>query len=366
MQVFDLREQLTGDYTRYVQSFLTVRDRRIREQVENAFSEGLVTPEPLIQLNPAFEPGESIDELADSGVLHEECRRIFRVRKEEGPDGRGEPLRLYRHQAEAVKRARTGNSYVLTTGTGSGKSLAYIVPIVDHVLRNGTGRGIQAIVVYPMNALANSQVGELEKFLCRGYPTGQPPVSFRRYTGQEGHDEKQEIIANPPDILLTNFVMLELILTRPDEAPLVRQAAGLRFLVLDELHTYRGRQGADVALLVRRAREAFGSERLQCVGTSATLAGPGTPEEQREEVARVASLLFGTGVAPENVIGETLRRRTVDIDPMDPDVRAALTESVRSGARDLPREPAAFARHPLAAWVETTFGVSSDGEEGEY
>ena len=78
--------------------------------------------------------------------------------------------------AKRIKKAKEGKSYVLTTGTGSGKSLAYIVPIVDHVLRNGSGRGIQAIVVYPMNALANSQGEELKKFLEKGYPEGQPPV----------------------------------------------------------------------------------------------------------------------------------------------------------------------------------------------
>ena len=219
------------------------------------------------------------------GVLHEEARRVFKLGKAEGAET---PLRLHRHQADAVKTARTGASYVLTTGTGSGKSLAYIVPIVDHVLRRGSGKGIQAIVVYPMNALANSQAGELEKFLRAGYPDGKGPVTFRRYTGQESDDDRREIIANPPDILLTNYVMLELILTRPFERKLVEAARGLQFLVLDELHTYRGRQGADVALLARRVREACEAKALQCVGTSATLAGPGTLDEQRAEVARVA------------------------------------------------------------------------------
>ena len=109
---------------------------------------------------------------------------------------------------------REASNYVLTTGTGSGKSLAYIVPIVDHVLRRGSGKGVQAIVVYPMNALANSQYGELEKFLCHGFPDGRGPVRFACYTGQESDAVKREIVANPPDILLTNYVMLELILTR--------------------------------------------------------------------------------------------------------------------------------------------------------
>ena len=150
-----------------------------------------------------------------------------------------------------------GKSYVLTTGTGSGKSLAYIIPIVDQVLAakaNGTYQpGIKAIIVYPMNALANSQLGELEKFL--GIPENQQ-VTLRAVHRPGVAGEARAIIANPPDILLTNYVMLELVLTRPRERGLVKAAKGLWFLVLDELHTYRGRQGADVALLVRRLRDA--------------------------------------------------------------------------------------------------------------
>jgi ATP-dependent helicase YprA (DUF1998 family) len=142
------------------------------------------------------------------------------------------------------------------------------VPIVDHVLRAGAGRGIRALVVYPMNALANSQHGELRKFLAHGFPDGRGPVRFACYTGQESDEQKQAIVADPPDILLTNYVMLELILTRPREGGLVRAAQDLRFLVLDELHTYRGRQGSDVALLVRRVRDVLQADRLQCVGTA--------------------------------------------------------------------------------------------------
>jgi ATP-dependent helicase YprA (DUF1998 family) len=137
-------------------------------------------------------------------------------------------------------------------------------------LRNGPGKGIRAIVVYPTSALANSQAGELEKFICRGYPEGNRPVAFKRYTGQENDEENQAIIAHPPDILLTNYVMLELILTRPQEQPLIRSAQGPRYLVPDELHTYRARQGADVALLVRRTRDTLNAPELQCIGTSAT------------------------------------------------------------------------------------------------
>lgn len=161
-----------------------------------------------------------------------------------------------------------------------------------------------------MNALANSQYGELEKFLRHGYPDGKGPVTFALYTGQESDERKRAIVANPPDILLTNYVMLELLLTRPQEKNLIQAAQGLQFLVLDELHTYRGRQGADVALLVRRVRDILAATRLQCVGTSATIASAGTADEQRAEVAQVAALLFGAEVSPAHIIGETLRRAT--------------------------------------------------------
>src|SRR5207248_6650290 len=272
MNIFEFRNRLIGDYASYIQSFIQIRDPHISSYIQQKLREGVLWPEPLIQLNPLFARGESIDQLVTQGVLHRECGRVFRKDKSEDDD-RGHPLRLHMHQSEAMRVARGGQSYVLTTGTGSRKSLAYI--IVDYVLRNGSGRGISAIVVYPMNALANSQMKELEKFLQRGYPNKKGPVTFARYTGQESDEERQRIIANPPDILLTNYVMLELILTRATERRMLASKM-LQFLVLDELHTYRGRQGADVALLVRRVRDRLATGELQCVGTSATLAGVGT------------------------------------------------------------------------------------------
>jgi ATP-dependent helicase YprA (DUF1998 family) len=278
LDVFELRNCLVEDYGSYVRSFIRIKDARIEEEVKESLDEGLLWPDPLIQLNPSFETGDRIDDLVDEGILHDECARIFRAGKDHGD---GVTLRLHRHQSDAVRTAHDGHNYVLTTGTGSGKSLTYIIPIVDHVLRRGPGKGIQAIVVYPMNALANSQYGELGKFLNDGYPDRKGPITFARYTGQESDEERQRIMANPPDILLTNYVMLELILTRSQERPLVRQAQHLGFLVFDELHTYRGRQGADVAFLIRRTRELLAAENMQCVGASATLAGSGTYDEQR-------------------------------------------------------------------------------------
>jgi ATP-dependent helicase YprA (DUF1998 family) len=362
LDVFELRNRLIKDYESYVSSFIRIRDERIEEQVRQGLDEGLLWPDPLIQLNPSFKAGETVDELVEDGVLHGECARVFRAGK--GADNPGVTLRLHRHQSEAVRTARAGHNYVLTTGTGSGKSLAYIIPIVDHILRRGPGKGIQAIVVYPMNALANSQHGELTKFLNDGYPDRKGPITFARYTGQESDEERQRIMANPPDILLTNYVMLELILTRSQERPLVQQAQNLGFLVFDELHTYRGRQGADVAFLIRRVRELLAADNLRCVDTSATLAGSGTYDEQQVEISRVASRLFGAEVRPENVIGETLRRATPDRDLQDPAFVEELAGRIRGEERVPPGDYDGFIKDPLSVWIESTFGVTTEQEMG--
>jgi ATP-dependent helicase YprA (DUF1998 family)/predicted nuclease of restriction endonuclease-like (RecB) superfamily len=323
---------------------------------------GLLWPDPLVQLNPSFATGETLQQLVDNDTLHPECLRIFRDKREDGSVGA--PFQLHRHQIEGILAACAGDSYVLTTGTGSGKSLSYIVPIVDHVLRRGSGKGIQAIIVYPMNALANSQMGELEKFLSRGYPAGRSPVTYRSYTGQESDAERKEIIASPPDILLTNYVMLELVLTRPWDYQLVEAAKGLRFLVLDELHTYRGRQGADVAMLARRLREGCDAEDLLHVGTSATLAGGGTWAEQQAEVASLASRLFGVDVKPDRVIGETLTRATRATAIAEPEFLERLRTRLQSNEPIPPGNTEAFLVDPLSIWIESTLGVREEERSG--
>jgi ATP-dependent helicase YprA (DUF1998 family) len=194
MDVFAIRDRIVRDYADYVRSFVRVRDERIRAHVDDELSRGLLWPEPLVQLNPYYELGASVDEIVDARRLHATCRQVF-ARK--GLDGTRLPLRLYRHQEQAIAAAATDQSYVLTTGTGSGKSLAYIIPIVDAILRDPRPGCIQAIIVHPMNALANSQMEELDKFLQRGLD--KPPVTYRLYTGQETPEEREEILLNPPD-----------------------------------------------------------------------------------------------------------------------------------------------------------------------
>lgn len=360
MNVFDLRNRLVGDYASYTRSFIKIADPRIVSHVDEALDAGAFWPEPLLQLNPTFLQGGTIDDLVGEGVLHSECSRIFRIDKSDG-NHTGKQLLLHTHQREAILKAKEGKSYVLTSGTGSGKSLTYIVPIVDHILRRGSGRGIQAIIVYPMNALANSQDEELRKFLHRGYPEGKSPVRFARFTGQEKGDAREAIRSNPPDILLTNYMMLELLLTRTDDRELIRAAQGLSFLVFDELHTYRGRQGADVALLIRRCRQAFGGHDINYIGTSATMASGGTTLDQKREVAKVARSLFGVPFDASQVIGESLERATPELSFREESTLAELRAAIDSDAAP-PQDYDNFRSHPLASWIESTFGVR--GEEG--
>lgn len=348
MDVFKVRDDVIDDYRAFTQGFLTIKDPAIREKVEADIDSGLLWPEPWLALNPSFESGGSVDALATSGDLHPTTAQVFRIKEDEKDPGK-RPITLHAHQRDALATAATGDSYVVTTGTGSGKSLTYYIPIVDRIVREGSGKGVRAIVVYPMNALANSQLEELKRFLHRGFG-GKSPVTFERYTGQESREKRDDILANPPDIILTNYMMLELMMVRPQERKLITSSSNLSFLVLDELHTYRGRQGSDVAMLVRRLREATGAPNVQCIGTSATLAGPGTLAEQRAEVAAVASRDFGVEVKPSAVIGETLRRATngtVDV--------AALRHRIDSAP------PNAFDdlhADPLAVWIEDTFGIT--------
>lgn len=368
MDVFGVHRQLIKDYRSFTEGGTTIRDDRVAAFVENDMDAKSQWPDPWVSLNPFFASGGTVLELANEGVLHEECARIFQAGKtREGTVCDGRPLTLHRHQRDAIDAARAGGSYVLTTGTGSGKSLSYIVPIVNKVLRDREGEAalggkshkrVRAIIVYPMNALANSQLKELDKYLRDGYGPGREPVTYARYTGQEDDQRRKEIRDDPPDILLTNYVMLELMLTRPDDRrSLIRMAMGLEFLVFDELHTYRGRQGADVALLIRRVREACQAERLQCVGTSATISSEGTVEAQKAEVARVATTLFGTKIGTGDVIGETLVRATGEApDTVPPE---------RLRAPDTPRAYADLVKDPLARWIEARFGLAED-ESGRF
>ncbi|AXL52411.1 Helicase/Type III restriction enzyme [Paraburkholderia caffeinilytica] len=351
MDVFSLRDTIVGEYRKFATSFTTIRAEDIRDQIKAIYADGRFWPEPLIQINPSYKRGSNLAGLIAGGTLDPKTAEIFQVD--------GSPLSLYKHQEQAIALASHGESYIVTTGTGSGKSLCFFIPIVNAVLaekRSRIERRTRAIIIYPMNALANSQLEELDKFI-KNVP-GDKPVTFARYTGQEDTETRRDISENPPDILLTNFMMLELLMTRQDEIDrkVIGNCVGLRFLVLDELHTYRGRQGADVALLVRRVREQLSPESLQCIGTSATMASEGSLEDKSRVVAGVASKLFSIVIPESNVIVETLERVT-DSAQNAASVRKALGPAIDAGLAPTISD-LELRTHPLTIWVETRLGVS--------
>lgn len=366
--VFDLDERLLEDYETFARSFTKIRSPELRKKVEGLYRDRRFWPEPLIQINPHYERHGTVAALvaSDGGrSIHPRMAEIFR--DERSPDG---SFSLYRHQEEAIVLALRRESFVVTTGTGSGKSLCFFLPIIDAALKARESRAekrTRAIVIYPMNALANSQEKELAKFL--GEAEAERPVTFARYTGAVGEAERKRISDNPPDILLTNFMMLELLMTRQDDVDrkVIENCEGLQFLVLDELHTYRGRQGADVAMLVRRLRQRLGDPDRPplCIGTSATMATEGTKEDRKAKVAEVARNLFGTEIGRDGVITESLARATDPNRSANTGLRelkkavslAAQGEIYRGMSNDV------LAQDPLAIWVETRLGVTlGDGK----
>jgi superfamily II DNA/RNA helicase/very-short-patch-repair endonuclease len=372
LDAFALRHEVISTYQDYVKGFIKISDSRVASHVNEALASGNLWPEPWVQINPTYRLEADTNQLISEGLFDPEARSAF-------SSASGAPWQFYTHQVEAFRRAAAGRPFVMTTGTGSGKSVTYIAPIINHVLRDrrqSPARSIRALVVYPMNALANSQLEALKGFLPGGSMNDAVDedgifhpdritsnVTFARYTGQETHDLRKALIENPPDILLTNYVMLELLLTRVYDRALLGNADRLRFIVLDELHTYRGRQGADVALLLRRVANAVGRnkdanrpDKLLFVGTSATMASQGTPEQQRAAVARVASTLFGASVSPDDVIGETLERVTDDGTATSALLKATLEDWKP------PTTYEALIADPVAAWVESRIGVSPDDE----
>ena len=354
--VFSFRDRLIDEYSTFSRSFVRIGADDIRQAVEQGYADGRYWPEPLIQINPNYQQQGTVQQLARDGELHRLCAEVFQVGKTEGHPA---PLRLYTHQLQALAKGQKGQSFVVTTGTGSGKSLAFFLPIIDRILRArdaDPAPRTRAIVIYPMNALANSQLEELDKFL-HGFARGAAPFSVARYTGQEKQPERDAIASNPPDILLTNFMMLELILTRFEETDrqVLEHCEGLQFLVLDELHTYRGRQGADVALLVRRLRERLHADNLVCIGTSATMSSAEHHGDSNQAVANVASRLFGATITAQDVIGETLGRVTdpqLDLRSIQPQLAQAVQRAILQWS-----DFAAFQRDPLAVWVELHLGI---------
>ena len=229
----------------------------------------------------------------------------------------------HRHQAAAFQRLSTRNSpaapTLVTTGTGSGKTESFLVPILDHCRRaraRGHRPGVQAVLLYPMNALATDQAQRLDGYLTQ---EGMAEVTAGLYIGDTpdgaSHErlmtQRSEIRRNPPDVLLTNYKMLDLLLQRPEDLPLWESGA-LRYVVVDEFHTYDGAQGTDVAMLLRRLAAVTGQTRpgaplgdICPVATSATLrSGPAEDDSEAQALHEVAGTVFGVTFPPESIVTE--------------------------------------------------------------
>ncbi|MFF3686208.1 DEAD/DEAH box helicase [Streptomyces sp. NPDC002187] len=218
----------------------------------------------------------------------------------------------YRHQAKAWARLSTlhgpAEPTLITTGTGSGKTESFLVPVLDHCRREkARGRtGVKAVLLYPMNALATDQAGRISGYLAQPelaqvtaglYIGDRPDTDFRRVMTR-----REDMRATPPDVLITNYKMLDLLLQRGEDLPLW-QDADIRYVVLDEFHTYDGAQGTDVAMLLRRLGAATGARDICPVATSATL-GEGRGGSRGAGILDVAAQVFGVEFGPDAVIGE--------------------------------------------------------------
>lgn len=299
MQPLALAQNVCAEYRRYIETTFPVLDDHIRRQIdEKVRDEHLLWKGPYVSLSRPFLKGVTVAELARSEVLTSSTARVF------------SGWTLYDHQERATRRLAAGEHTIVASSTGSGKTEAFLIPIVDYCLRQRGTPGVKAVLIYPMNALANDQLKRLRRLL-KG--TG---ITFAKYTGDTQHREsgearaedipaeellsRQQIQSHPPDILLTNYAMLELLLVRREDQQIFRHHQA-RFLVLDEVHTYGGAHGIEVACLIRRFKEHVNRshEGLVCVGTSATVKG-----EDVADVASFATKLFAEPFASESIILE--------------------------------------------------------------
>lgn len=294
-------------YKRYLKTLLAPRDGKLAEAFDAEIDETtMLTSGPLLELTPPYETGSTPRQLIEQGVLHRNFGRL------------GFPLDqpLYIHQETAIRKFLAGRNLVVSTGTGSGKTESFLVPVLNSLLHEhatgALGPGVRALLLYPMNALANDQLKRLRAVLASA-----PEITFGRYTGETADRKtdaendfvqnnpgerrlanellsREEMRANPPHLLLTNYAMLEYLLIRPSDIDLFDgpHRGTWRFIVMDEAHVYDGAQGSEVALLLRRLKQRVAPDStIQCIATSASLTGS-VRNDPNGEAMQFASNLF--------------------------------------------------------------------------
>lgn len=306
-------EAVRRAYLRYLKTIKPFQDEELRQEFAQAIeSPNLLIKGPLVQIALPYRKECAIKDLVAEGIL---TARFAKLCSPALPYERV----LYSHQVRAIRKAVKGRNLVVSTGTGSGKTEAFLIPILNHLLReeeNGTlaQPGVRAMLLYPMNALANDQMKRLRRIL-----ENYPQITFGRYINVEETPDKksvaqeyfrktypdepeidnelksrEEMHATPPHILLTNYAMLEYLLLRPAASPLFDNETGKhwRFIVIDEAHVYDGANATEIAMLLRRLQDRVAGDRhgqIQAIATSATL-GRGRPDFGA--VAEFASHLF--------------------------------------------------------------------------
>ncbi|WP_231427710.1 DEAD/DEAH box helicase [Pedobacter sp. Leaf250] len=343
MDAFKTHSKVISNYKDYLHSFLSISDERIKNEVDKIImGEGLI-PEPLIQFNPSFQKGETLNALIEQNLINSNLPKTFGG------------YSLYKHQIEAIKIGIQDKGFVVTSGTGSGKSLTFLATVFNYLFNLGSEKkkGIKAILVYPMNALINSQEEEIKKY-AENFGNDFP-ITFGKYTGQESAEAREILRKNEPDVILTNYMMLELIMTRQSESWLRSSLEdNLQFLVYDELHTYRGRQGADVSYLNRRIQANCKND-IICIGTSATMASDGSPDNKKREVAKVAAKIFGKSFHAEQIVGEYLETCTEGINPS----AFELAESLKKGI-DHNWDEVVYIKHSITNWLEINIALKDN------
>lgn len=312
-------KKIKSDYTEYLSSMFFFQDKDLMNQARSLLGEeGKLVKGPFIEITQPFIKGKSIRELIDTRVVSSEFYQLnnhFPVDRE-----------LYFHQESALEKVLDKQNIIVATGTGSGKTECFLLPIINELMREKEagklGSGVRALLLYPMNALANDQVARL-----RGILSEFPDITFGRYTGEteETQSKAEELFAKtnpdsiriqnelisrevmretPPHLLLTNYAMLEYLLLRPDDNVFFdgEKSGHWKFIVLDEAHTYNGAKGTEISMLLQRLKERISernNQKLICIATSATLGGG---KESYQEVAKFATDLFHETFYPENII----------------------------------------------------------------